>query len=246
MPRSKRSKVVSLTKTAKKTLDHKKKLVDSIRNSIDEYQYVWLFSVGDMRNDGLQDVRKAWKGTGRIIYGKNKVVAKALGESIETEYKEGLVQIAKRLKGPVGLFLTSWEPKETVEWFEEFSRPAFARMGGIAPKTITLKAGPVLNFEDEPFPHSMEPQLRSCGLGTKLVKGVPTIEEDYVVCKKGEKLSAEKARLLLLLGHMLATFRVKLGSHWSEKEGFVEGDDLSPDAESKGDAEDGEDAAMEE
>jgi mRNA turnover protein 4 len=84
-----------LTKTAKKTLDHKKKLVDSIRNSIDEYQYVWLFSVGDMRNDGLQDVRKAWKGTGRIIYGKNKVVAKALGESIETEYKEGLVQIAK-------------------------------------------------------------------------------------------------------------------------------------------------------
>lgn len=48
-----------------------------------------------MRNDGLQDVRKAWKGTGRLIYGKNKVVAKALGESVETEYKEGLVQMAK-------------------------------------------------------------------------------------------------------------------------------------------------------
>jgi mRNA turnover protein 4 len=86
---------VSLTKTAKKTLDHKKALVDSIRDSIDANTYVWLFSVGDMRNDGLQDVRKAWKGTGRIIYGKNKVVAKALGESIETEYKEGLVQLAK-------------------------------------------------------------------------------------------------------------------------------------------------------
>ena len=41
-------------------------------------------------------------------------------------------------------------------------------------------------------------------MGTKLVKGVPTIEESFVVCKKGEKLSAEKARLLLLLGHMLA------------------------------------------
>lgn len=86
---------VSLTKTAKKTLDHKKQLVEGIRKSIDEYDYVWLFSVGDMRNDGLQDVRKAWKGTGRLIYGKNKVVAKALGESIETEYKEGLVQLAK-------------------------------------------------------------------------------------------------------------------------------------------------------
>lgn len=26
------------------------------------------------------------------------------------------------------------------------------------------------------------------------------------------------------------TFRVKLGSHWSEKDGFVEGADLSADA----------------
>lgn len=28
----------------------------------------------------------------------------------------------------------------------------------------------------------------------------------------------------------LQTFRVKLGSHWSEDDGFVEGDDLTADA----------------
>ena len=33
--------------------------------------------------------------TGRLIYGKNKVVAKALGDTLETEYKEGLYEIAK-------------------------------------------------------------------------------------------------------------------------------------------------------
>lgn len=76
-------------------MEHKKKLVEDIRACLDEYKYVWIFSVGDMRTDGLQEVRNLWKGTGRIIYGKNKVVAKALGESEETEYKTGLSEIAK-------------------------------------------------------------------------------------------------------------------------------------------------------
>lgn len=95
-------------------------------------------------------------------------------------------------------------------------------MGGTATKTVTLAAGPVLNFEGEPFPHSMEPQLRSCGLGTKLVKGVPTIEEDYVVCRKGEKLSAEKARLLLLLGHMLAVRSIPVSLLYPAHRCFVD------------------------
>jgi mRNA turnover protein 4 len=51
----------------------------------------------------------------------------------------------------------------------------------------------------------MEPQLRACGLSSiKLVRGVPSLEEEVVVCKQGEKLSAEKARLLSLLGIMMA------------------------------------------
>lgn len=86
---------MTLTQTAKKTLEHKKQLVENVRTSIDEFKYVWLFSVGDMRNEGLKDVRKAWKGTGRIVYGKNKVIAKALGETPEVEYKTGLSQVAK-------------------------------------------------------------------------------------------------------------------------------------------------------
>ncbi len=84
MPRSRRSKVgeyplpsilpqaradprtlsppVSLTKTAKKSLDDKKHLVESVRASVDAYKYVWLFSVGDMRNDSLKEIRREWKG----------------------------------------------------------------------------------------------------------------------------------------------------------------------------------------
>jgi mRNA turnover protein 4 len=101
----------------------------------------------------------------------------------------------------------------------------------------------------------------------KLIRGVPSLEEEVVVCKKGEKLTAEKARLLSLLGVMMAvsrrcghytrgsnhltgsgsypptqTFQVHLGGRWSEAEGFVEGTEL--DSEVVGDEDAGSDAEM--
>lgn len=96
MPRSKRSKVTTLSKTPlRSTKASKASLVNEIREAIDHYDHVWLFSVGDMRNDGLKDVRAQWRGTGRFFYGKGKVMAKALGETPETEYQDGLAKLAK-------------------------------------------------------------------------------------------------------------------------------------------------------
>lgn len=96
MPKSKRSKVTTLSKTPlRSTKSSKASLVNELRKEIDNYDHVWLFSVGDMRNDGLKDVRAQWRGTGRFFFGKGKVMAKALGETVETEYQEGLAKLAK-------------------------------------------------------------------------------------------------------------------------------------------------------
>ncbi|CAD6590514.1 MAG: mRNA turnover and ribosome assembly protein [Tremellales sp. Tagirdzhanova-0007] len=233
MPKSKRAKVTTLSKTpVRSTKASKTALVDKLRSELDRFDHVWLFSVGDMRNEGLKQVRAQWKDTGRLFFSKGKIMAKALGDSPELEYQEGLSGIASLLRGPVGLFLTSHPVDDTVEWFDTWSKPEYARLGAIASRDVTLPAGPLLTPYAEPpvgdpFPHSMDPQLRALGLATNLVRGVPSLNNPHSLCRKGEKLSSEKCRILKLLGIQMAEFRIHLGSHWSRGQGFKQGADLS-------------------
>lgn len=98
----------------------------------------------------------------------------------------------------------------------------YARAGNRAQMDITLDEGPL-----EHFTHSMEPQLRQLGLPTALkkgwirrcyhfcyavfqiscfiylfiflsiLKGVVTLLKDYEVCKEGDVLTPEQARVLV-------------------------------------------------
>ena len=51
-------------------------------------------------------------------------------------------------------------------FFQEFEADDFARSGQEANEEVVLKQGPLSQFS-----HSIEPQLRSLGLPTKLEKG---------------------------------------------------------------------------
>ncbi|KAG8995420.1 mRNA turnover and ribosome assembly protein [Tulasnella sp. JGI-2019a] len=243
MPRSKKQKVVSLTKTDKRsTRSAKGAMIEEIRSNLDQWKYVWVLSVGNMRNAALKDVRHLWKGTGRLFFARSKVMAKALGTTPEEEQKPNLHKVGKMLSGPVGLFFTSFPPEEVIEWFKDFSKPDFARSGNVAPKQVVLPEGPIVMYNDlsSPFPSSMDPQLRKLGLSTRLMKGVPSLQVPQVVCKKGDVLSPEQAQLLKLIGEQLAVFKVRLAGRWSEDDGWVELDGLPSGTDgAESDVEDG-------
>jgi mRNA turnover protein 4 len=57
MPKSKRAKVFHLTQVTKKTREQKDKLFSNIRECIPQYQHCFVFSVDNMRNNYLKDVR---------------------------------------------------------------------------------------------------------------------------------------------------------------------------------------------
>lgn len=58
---------------------------------------------------------------------------------------------------------------------------------------------------EETAPHSLEPQFRKLGLSTHLTRGVPTLNADHTVCKKGDTLNSNQVNLLKLFGKPLAT-----------------------------------------
>ncbi|KAF8645276.1 hypothetical protein AX16_008100 [Volvariella volvacea WC 439] len=177
-----------------------------------------------MRNAHLKTVRRLWKDSARIFFGRSSVMAKALGMTEGEEHREGLHKLAQKIKGQVGLLFTDSPPQEVIEWFDDFKQPDFARTGNAATRTVILPAGPVMRqFSDppEPFPHNEDPQLRKLGLSTYMDKGAPSLHNPHKVCEKGKTLTAEQAQLLKLIGIQMVTFRVGLIARWEAESGEV-------------------------
>lgn len=216
MARTKRAKVVSLTRTKAKSRENKESLMENVRGAAQQYSYAWVFAVGNMRNTYLGEVRSLWQGS-KIFFGKLRVIAKALGETPEEEIRPGFGALSTRLRGNVGLLFTDSPPAEVLDWCSDYRRIDFARTGSKAARTVELKEGPVMFDLDPPeaLPHSLEPQLRALGMPTQLKNGVPTLLQDYTVCKKGEVLSAEQAQILKHLLIQMAHFRLVPLAYWS-------------------------------
>jgi mRNA turnover protein 4 len=114
MPKSKRSKVVTLTKTGKKTQERKSTLFQQIRDTSDAFANIHVFSVANMRNNFLKEIREELKESCRFFFGKNRVMAKSLGLTIDQEYKKDFASLAKQLEGDVGLLFTNSD-NETIK-----------------------------------------------------------------------------------------------------------------------------------
>jgi mRNA turnover protein 4 len=104
MPKSKRARVVHLTQVDKKGKELSLKLFANVRESLDKYQFCFVFSVENMRNTYLKDVRNELSDS-RLFFGKTKVMAKALGLNVQEEYMEGTHKLSK-VRIPFFFFFT--------------------------------------------------------------------------------------------------------------------------------------------
>jgi hypothetical protein len=59
-----------MAKTIKKSKDHKTDLVRDIREAIEMYTHVYVFSVNNMRNTRLKDLRTHWNTSRYVIVTK--------------------------------------------------------------------------------------------------------------------------------------------------------------------------------
>ncbi|XP_073009823.1 uncharacterized protein [Typha latifolia] len=224
MPKSKRNRPVTLSKTKKKGREHKELIVSAIKQALENYDNAYVFTFENMRNHKLKAFRDQMKASSRFFLGSNKVMQISLGKSASDEVKPGLHKLAKFLRGDSGLLLTTLPKEEVERLFAQFEEHDFARTGSIATEKVELKQGPL-----DQFTHEMEPFLRKQGLPVRLNKGEVELISDFVVCEEGKPLSPESSRILRLLGIKMATFRLQLVCRWSPDDFDVyrEGLDLS-------------------
>jgi len=241
MPKSKRNKVVTLSDTRKKGYDRKVDLVSEIQKCCDDYTSIYVLSVDNMRTGRMKGVRQEWT-TSRFFFGKNKVVSVGLGRSKENEYKENLHEITKRLSGQVVLMFTN-EPQEQVEkWFANYSEKEYARPGNTATETYTIPEGPL---DENTYPASMEPNLRALGIPTSLVKGVVHVNQDHVVCKKGDTLTPDQCTVLKRFYQTQVEFRMDLRCVWHSSgvfQDFTGGEPIEAEVEEEEGIEEEDDA----
>jgi hypothetical protein len=68
MPKSKRAKVVHLTKTDKKGKELSLKLFANVQEAADNFEHIFVFAVENMRNSYLKEVRAEFADS-RYVYG---------------------------------------------------------------------------------------------------------------------------------------------------------------------------------
>ncbi|KAJ8767718.1 hypothetical protein K2173_020658 [Erythroxylum novogranatense] len=213
MPKSKRNRPVTLSKTKKKGREHKESIVNSIRNAAETYSSAYVFSFENMRNLKFKEFREKLKSSSRFFLGSNKVMQVSLGRSVSDEIQPGIHKVSKLLRGDTGLFFTNLPKEEVERLFREYEEYDFARTGTSATEKVELMEGPL-----DQFTHEMEPFLRKQGMPVRLNKGVVELVSDFVVCEEGKPLSPESARILRLLGMKMATFRLHLICRWSPED----------------------------
>jgi len=218
MPKTRRNKVVSLTKVKKRPREKKEALIEEIREVSGVFQRCYIISVENDRANFMQAVRQKFR-TGRLFYAKNKVMQLALGTTAATECQDGIHQISERIIGRVALLFTNQPPAEVQGFFAEYRPSDFARCGATATEKVVLPRG-----QDalDHLPHSMEAHLRQCGLPTQLLDGKIHLLGDHTVCKEGQELTSDAAQILKLLDVKQAQFILTVEAHWKRGGEFVD------------------------
>ncbi len=117
MAKSKRNKVVPLTKVTKKTetMNNKKaQLVTNIENYLKSYEHCFVFHFKNMTTLPFQELRNYW-GDSKFIIGKNKVMQVCLGKSEDDEVKKNSHKLSPYLKASCGLFFTNEDYDKVAE-----------------------------------------------------------------------------------------------------------------------------------
>jgi large subunit ribosomal protein LP0 len=160
--------------------------------ALDEYKNVLIIGVDFVGSNQMQQVRKALRGKGIVLMGKNTIIRKVLRERAE-KGETSLESLIPYIYGNIGFVFTNGDLNALRQIVTSNKVPASAKTGVVAPIDVVIPPGPTgLDPGQTSF-------FQTMNIGTKIVKGSIEMTTSSKVCTKGEKISASAVALLAKL-----------------------------------------------
>jgi len=161
---------------------------------LDEYPKVFVVGVDNVGSNHMQKIRKALRGKGEVLMGKNTMIRKAIRGHLQNI--PGLSELLPFIRGNMGFVFTKGDLGDVKKILLTERVAAPAKAGAIAPVDVVVPKG---NTGMEPTQTSF---FQALNIQTKITKGQVEIINDVPLIKKGDKVGASEANLLKRLDIM--------------------------------------------
>jgi len=161
---------------------------------LDDFPKVFIVGVDNVGSNHMQKIRKALRGKGEVLMGKNTMIRKAIRGHLQNI--PALSELLPFIRGNMGFVFTKGDLADVKKILLTERVAAPAKAGAIAPCDVVVPKG---NTGMEPTQTSF---FQALNIQTKITKGQVEIINDVPLIKKGDKVGASEANLLKRLDIM--------------------------------------------
>jgi len=192
---------------------NKQEYFNKLKGLLEDYKSIFVVSVDNVSSQQMHEIRKALRGNGVVLMGKNTMVRRAV-RILMADFPE-YERLLPHIKGNVGFVFTNGELKVIRDIILDNKVAAPARAGAVAPADVYVPAG---NTGMEPGKTSF---FQALGIPTKIARGTIEITTDLKLVEAGGKVGPSEATLLNMLNISPFTYGMGISQVYDDGQCFA-------------------------
>ncbi|KAF8543488.1 ribosomal protein L10-domain-containing protein [Trichophaea hybrida] len=192
---------------------NKQEYFNKLKGLLEDYKSIFIVSVDNVSSQQMHEIRKALRGRGVVLMGKNTMVRRAV-RILMADFPE-YERLLPHIKGNVGFVFTNDDLKVIRDVILDNKVAAPARAGAIAPADVYIPAG---NTGMEPGKTAF---FQALGVPTKIARGTIEITTDLKLVDAGGKVGPSEATLLNMLNISPFTYGMGISQVYDDGQCFA-------------------------
>jgi large subunit ribosomal protein LP0 len=191
----------------------KQEYFNKLKGLLEDHKSIFIVSVDNVSSQQMHEIRKALRGRGAVLMGKNTMVRRAV-RILMADFPE-YERLLPHIKGNVGFVFTNEDLKTIRDVILDNKVAAPARAGAVAPADVFVPAG---NTGMEPGKTAF---FQALGIPTKIARGTIEITTDLKLVEAGGKVGPSEATLLNMLNISPFTYGMSISQVYDEGQCFA-------------------------